>query len=499
MTSVNCPDRLARPFSGPAIFVGGIWFVMFAGALSLLGRFAVNVPYAEDGMLIPYVTGSEHLDMKFLWSQYSSHIMPLPKLVLFLLVRFTGDFRTSMYVSVLMCAAAALALAYAAKSLRGRFDYTDAFFAIGLLHLGHFESFLIGFAIQEVMSTCLLVIVLLTILRSEPSLSRGQSLLVGSCLVILPTTGTAGFLLVPPLAIWLAYCAWVNWRVGGRGAYSTALLQLALVLAALASMTPYYFSPPHGVPWQHGPANAAEKGFAILSVLMQVFTLGFGLSATTPWLPILKGERAFFLVGSFVLVLALVALVILFVRRLPPAERLRRSGLFFYLLANLLVLAGIAFGRSGLSKSVGLASPRYSLYAVPLLWGIYFTWQLYGSRLGGRLVPIGLFVFMCAMFSLNMHLGYVRAEVRHAILKAVERNMSRAEVSDSAIANFYLRLTGNHWVAYKGCLKGRGDEQFIQDEMANMVSMLRQAGIPRHKQHHPRPDNPELLHALSPK
>ena len=142
---------------------------MLAGALGFLGRFAVNVPYAEDGMLIPYVTGDEPLTMDFLWCQYSNHIIPLPKLVLILLARLTHDFRTSMYVSVLACAAVALALTFAAKSLRGRFDYPDAFFSIGLLHLGHWESFLLGFAIQEVMSTALLAIILLVILRGRTS------------------------------------------------------------------------------------------------------------------------------------------------------------------------------------------------------------------------------------------------------------------------------------------------------------------------------------------
>ena len=109
---------------------------------------------------------------------------------------------------------------------------------------------------------------------------------------------------------------------------------------------------------------------------MQLLTLSFGSSAAQSWLPFLNQQRSCRLVGSVVLGLSVLGMVLLFVRRQAPEERLRKAGLSLYLLANLLVLLAIAFGRSGASKTIGL-SPRYSLYSVPLLWGIYFTCQLY--------------------------------------------------------------------------------------------------------------------------
>lgn len=479
-SSIFRHERWIRFFSAPALFVAGVWLVMLAGALGFLARFAVNVPYAEDGMLIPYVTGAEHLDFKFLLRPYNTHIIPLPKFVLFLLARGTHDFRTSMYVSVLTCAAVALALTLAARSLRGRFDCTDAFFAIGLLHLGHWESFLLGFAIQEVMSTALLAVILVVILGSGATLGRKQALLVGLCLVLLPTTGTAGFLLVPPLAVWMAYSAWISWRAGGVGATSTAALQLALALFALAFLTPYYFSVPHGVPWLHEPASMVEKCLTIFAVLLQVLTLGFGMGAAATWLPFLDRQLPVYVVGSVVLALVIGCLIVILVRQQPSTERLRRAGIFLYLLANLIVLSGIAFGRSGISKTIGL-SPRYSLYSVPLLWGIYFAWQLYGARLGRHLVPLGLFAFMCAMFSLNMHLGFGSGQGRNSVLKSAARDIRRPEVPACDIASTYNRhVSGTHWACYK--LNGRGDsEQLIREEMIKMVNMLRQAGIPRRK------------------
>lgn len=468
----------APRLSSPAIFVLGVWVVMLVGALGFLARFAVNIPYAEDGMLIPYVTDSEPLDMKFLWSSYSSHIIPLPKYILCLLIRTTHDFRASMYVSVITCAIVALALSFAARSLRGCFDYSDALFPIGLLHLGHWESYLLGFALQEVMSTALTALILLVILNAGDTLSRRQTLVAGLCLILLPTTGTAGFLLVPPLTVWMVYGAWRSWRANNSSFSANAVLQLLLPVLAMGLLIPYFFSMPHGMPWLHGPASWMQKVQAIIFVLLQVITLSFGMGTATSWLPFLNQDRAVVLVGSTVLVLLTLGLILLSVQRHPPQERLRKIGLSLYCLATFMVLAGIAFGRSGASKTIGF-SPRYSLYSIPLIWGIYFLWQLYGSRLGSRFVPIALFGFMCAMFSLNMYLGYADGERRYSMLKAMERDLIKPEIPACDIATTYCQhISGTHWVCYKLC--GRGDDmQLIYTEMTKMVKMLRRFGIPK--------------------
>lgn len=471
-----CRQRWNQIFSAPALFVVGVWIVMLAGSLAFLARYAVNVPFAEDNTLIPYVTGAKPVDMGFLWYQCNdAHIIPLPKLVMYGCLWLTYDFRTTMYVSVLGCAVLALALTLAARSLRGHFDYSDAFFALGLLHLGHWESFLIGFAIQEVMSTGLLVVILLVILHSTVPLRRGQALLAGLCLLILPTTGMAGFLLVPPFSVWLAYSTWISWRSRDVPPYSVAL-QLALLFASFVSLLPYLFSLPRGMIWYHGPAGLADKAYAMFSVLMQLLTLGFGSSAASPWLPILEGERAFYLVGSVVLALIVLAHILLLVRRHPPTERLRRAGLCLYFLANLLVLAGIAFGRSGVSRSIGLSS-RYSLYSVTLLWGIYFTWQLYGARFGSRLVPVGLFAFMCAMLSLNMYQGCGNGQARFDSLKPLERDYFLSEAPTSDTASERVRCTGNHGLDAKDEAKTGESERLNGEEIAKRGNGLPQRGV----------------------
>lgn len=473
--STYAPTASSR-LSGPAVFVSGVWLVMLVGAFNFLARFAVNVPYAEDGMLIPYITGNESFSWNFFWCQYSNHVIPLPKLTLILTARFTHDFRTAMYLSVAACAAAALVLTFAARTLRGHFNYSDAFFSFGLLHLGHWESYLLGFAIQEVMATCLLAVILWTLLRVKTTLSHSHFIIILLCLLLLPLTGASGFLIAPFLLGWLAYSTWLRWREEG-GAYSFSLFfRIVLLLAALLPLLPYVLVSQEGVSWRYGSPSLGEKLAVIFSVFLQVLTLGFGSSAATSWLPFLNQQRACYLVGSSICGLVVVGVVV-FLRQRSPEERLRKSGLICFLLANFIVAGAIAAGRSGASATIGL-SPRYSLYAIPLLWALYFCWELYGSALGRQLVPLGLFAFMCAMTSQNMNMGYTSGEGRHAVLKILERDLVRPEVPAIDIATTYGKYVScGHWVYYK--LRQIGGDEHVR--FAEMVEMLRRANIPRRK------------------
>lgn len=469
------PDATGFRVSGPSVFVFGVWLVMVAGALNFLSRFSVNVPYAEDGMLIPYVTGNEPFSWDFFWCQYSNHVIPLPKLVLIFLTRLTHDFRTSMYVSVLACAVVALILTGAAIRLRGRLSYSDAFFSLGLLHLGHWESFLLGFAIQEVMACLLLSLILLTILRIKSSLSHAQFCSLSSCLLLLPLTGGSGFLISPVLIGWLAYSIWIDRRLGRFASNTAFIFRVVLLIAASTTLLPYLLEPSQGVSWQGTPSRV-DKISIICSVFFQILTLGFGSSASTNWMPFLGGSRACYLVGSSIMGLAVLGLF-QFLRRDCSEDRLRKTGLIFFLLANLLVVAAISYGRGAASATIGM-SPRYSLYSVPILWGLYFSWELYGTPIGRQLVPVGLFAFMCAMTSLNMNIGLACGQSRQVGMKAIERDILRSEVPAIDIASTHGRfVSSGHWVYYK--LRKIGGEEHAR--FAEMVHMLREANIPRQK------------------
>jgi hypothetical protein len=476
-TEIN-PISSSSRFSAPAVFVIGVWLVMFLSALDFLKSFAVNVPYAEDGMIVPYVTGAERPSWDFFWCEYSNHVIPLPKFVLFLLARCTHDFRTAMYVSVTACAATALLLCLAARSLRGRFSYFDAFFPLGLLHLSHWESFLLGFAIQEIMSTGLLALVLFIILRTRGLPSRKQFITVALCLLFLPVTGASGFIAAPLLMAWLAYGGWLAWRSERYKLSGYLFLQLLLLAAIVLSLLTYIVDFHSGLHWRPNDSPPMPKFSVVFSVLMQAIALGFGRAAAASWFPFLTSDqRAAHLVGITILALVVLGLV-LFLRKQPVEERLRKFGLACFLLANFLVVAAIAVGRSGSSGTIGL-SPRYSLYSVPLLWAVYFIWELYGSAPARRWVPLGLFVFMCAMFSLNMNMGYASGQARQIALTALQRDIVRPEVPAIEIATSYGKIVScGHWVYYKQVRHPGGNEQAL---FAEMVQMLRRANIPKRR------------------
>lgn len=85
------------------------------------------------------------------------------------------------------------------------------------------------------------------------------------------------------------------------------------------------------------------------------------------------------------------------------------------------------------------------------------------------------------MFSLNMQLGYLYGAARCSVLKTVEHDLARSEVSAANIASSYNRnVSGSYWVYFK-LQERRNGQRLMREEMSNMVNLLRQAGIPRRK------------------
>ena len=84
------------------------------------------------------------------------------------------------------------------------------------------------------------------------------------------------------------------------------------------------------------------------------------------------------------------------------------------------------------------------------------------------------------MFSLNMQMGFGSGGSSSYVIEGGRtRHTMRPEVSSRDIAKTYHPIvSGTHWVSYK--IHGKGDDpQLIRDEMAKMVNMLRETGIPK--------------------
>jgi hypothetical protein len=136
--------RFRRAGWGPALFVGAAWAGMLGAALWFVWDYGTNVPFWPDEWgYASILSGEQPVSLAWLWQQHLEHRLPFPKLVWLGLLRVTGyDFRAGMYCNVLLLGALALVLILAARKLRGRTSYADAFFPLILLHWGHWENLL---------------------------------------------------------------------------------------------------------------------------------------------------------------------------------------------------------------------------------------------------------------------------------------------------------------------------------------------------------------------
>src|SRR5205823_2555287 len=135
-------------------------------ALAFVGRYGPDVPIGDDYDLVPALSGARPIAADWLWSQHNEHRIPLPRLVLLASYRLSGyDFRAGMFVNVVLLAALAAGLIAAARGLRGATWYSDAFFALALLHGGHHANLLWSFQVAFVLATALAGAILLLIAR----------------------------------------------------------------------------------------------------------------------------------------------------------------------------------------------------------------------------------------------------------------------------------------------------------------------------------------------
>jgi hypothetical protein len=108
-TEVTTTGRTANPDSadrGSALFVWGIWILLFANALAFIRHYGCNVPCCDDWALVPAVTGNEPITLSYLWSQHNEHRIPLPRLVTLGLAQLTGfDVRAAMYLNAALLVA----------------------------------------------------------------------------------------------------------------------------------------------------------------------------------------------------------------------------------------------------------------------------------------------------------------------------------------------------------------------------------------------------------
>src|SRR5258707_2746530 len=183
-----------------------LWAGMVSVVVGCIAVYGRNVPLAEDWDMVPSLVGQEPNLLEWLWAQNNEHRLPLQKAVYLVLLKASGgDFRIGMIANTLMLGGLSLAMILTARRLRGgRTRLADAFFPLAFLHLGHWENMVWGWQIQFVISTALVCIWLLVIVRERLPLRPKIAVTVGLTVVLLPLSGANGLLLTPFVALWLA-------------------------------------------------------------------------------------------------------------------------------------------------------------------------------------------------------------------------------------------------------------------------------------------------------
>src|SRR5262249_42934019 len=103
------------PGGRAALVVWGVWAVMTAAAPVLVGAYGDNVPWWDDWVMVPTLTGTQPVTLGWLWAPHNEHRIPLGKLLYLGLLRPAGrDFRAGMVFQVVALAGLAFAMTRAA-------------------------------------------------------------------------------------------------------------------------------------------------------------------------------------------------------------------------------------------------------------------------------------------------------------------------------------------------------------------------------------------------
>ncbi|MCS6864691.1 MAG: hypothetical protein RMJ56_17825 [Gemmataceae bacterium] len=391
----------ASATSAPVISVSrglaAVWLVGTVAALAFVAFLGTNAPYADEWEFVPVLVGEEPVG-PWLWQLHNEHRMVLPRLVYWALFQLTHDFRTGMFLQVVVLAGLAWYLMRLAATLRGRPDWSDAFFPISMLHIGHWENFVMGYQICFVFFTLLVMGLVVVALHIRPATAFRSGGRAAGLLLLLALTGSFGLAVVPPVALWLAIVAGGIWYRGQRAQAVGLLLLTLLPVIYLANYLHDYQKP------AHHPELSTDP-FTVLRVAGETLAVAFGIGLAPVW----------WWVAPTLGLLGLATLVQLVRQRWPLAdERLAVMGLVAVAAGVAGVALAIGIGRGGWGAGMGLWS-RYSLLMWPLVAMAYLVWV----RQGAKWVPIGLCVMAALAFPGNVGFGIGQGAACHATYSAI--------------------------------------------------------------------------------
>ena len=393
-----------------------LWAGMVSVVIGCIAVYGRNVPLAEDWDMVPALIGQEPNLLEWLWAQNNEHRLPLQKAVYLVLLKASGgDFRIGMIANTLMLGGLSLAMILTARRLRGgRTRVADAFFPLALLHLGHWENMVWGWQLQFVISTVLVCIWLLVIVRERLPLRPKIAVTAGLTVVLLPLSGANGLLLTPFVALWLAAGTLLHRR--GMTARWIAPFQIVCVVVSIALVGLYFigYVRPAWAPLNPGFAPTVKTGAKFVGMVFG--PVGGGKVHSGLITGLACGVASLLLASSIIpLWLGL--------RDYPTSERPRVFGLLIFAAAMAALVLAVAWGRAGSVPRFGMPD-RYALLSVPALCAVYFAWILYGPETVRDRIAISFVIAMLVALPFNLRQGRVWRDWYVTGMQAFEQDLS---------------------------------------------------------------------------
>jgi hypothetical protein len=377
--ALDTPDQAAPLLvsDGRArLFVWSAWTAMFSTTLALVVVNARNIPIYEDWELVPAMTGHQAHFWSWLWEQNNEHRVPLPKLIYLGLLKIWPDFRVGMVFSIVLLAVVAAAFIIVMRRVRGHTRWSDAFFPIVLLNLGHWENLGWSWELQFVVATALACGVLMGV-ASNREFTTARALTLGVCLAAIPFTGATALPYAPIVAVALLPSL--------RRAPPTPRAILAASTVITLAVTVLYFV---GLERPYGPLPTPGV-WATIETGAKSLALSVGPAAGEWWF------------ASSLAVIAILAGagVVLF-----RARRAERWLLLAFLAGGFALAVEVGYSRAEHIPVWGIPD-RYALIAAPVLCCAYIAYDRYGAPIWRRLGPGLICGAVMVLLPLNVILG----------------------------------------------------------------------------------------------
>ncbi len=423
-----------------ALFVWGIGAVLLVAALGYAARFSTDTPFLDDLALVPVLGGADSATPAWLWQQQSDHRNPLPKVIRLVLARATGTaFLPAVWFNFLAMGACAVLGILAARRIRGRTAWADAFFPLLFLHWGQGFSLLRPILVNGTTRSLLLCTALFLVsgIRTVPS--AGKVLGVAAAALGLALCSTSGLILAVPLGAWVL---WACRAAGGHGPGDRRRIAATRILLALlaAAGIAYFlgFRSLGGRPVTSSPSAAA-------AVALQALGQAFGPAGAFGWRQeggiqgFGLGFPPLFSLGAAGLGLGGVLLGILALRGEDPGRH-RAAGLAAGSAGVLLMAAAIGWGRAEFRSDMGLQN-HYGVATAPILAGVFLLLLDRFPARWAEFVHVALFALFCALLTFNAQVGYRNGRDLRERLAVFETDaragMSPEDLADRHAAFFW--------------------------------------------------------------